>query len=342
MPHCESIQNGEVTIGAIATRLGVSIWNVKDAMREWRTERGIAPRTIKKNTTNATFEVIGGIESIHEDFNVVEAWERKAKATRDMLERGFKEPIRIKIKESKPIAIGAISDEHIGGVCEYDAMKETARIVKETEGFFSIHAGDGMDNHIKIFSAVLASDMKPSKQLALYEHYLSMFGEESILCLLSGNHDLWTKKVAGIDCIKALAASKKILYHPEELRLIIELGDQEYRFLVRHKARFNSVFNKAHSHAQNWRLGDWNFDVAIFAHTHSHVCSSFDGHGLPRWAMRPASFQVYSSYAEEEGFHGTRDVRCPAVILYPDRREIEGIQTIGKAARWLEVERSLY
>ena len=160
------------------------------------------------------------------------------------------------------------------------------------------------------------------------------------MALIAGNHDLWSKKSSGLDFLKTLSKARKLLYHPEELRLIIQVGSQEYRFLVRHKARFNSVYNAAHSHAQNWRLGEWPWDVGILAHTHRHACIPFEGHGATRWALRPGAYQIYSSYAEEEGFTGSFDVRCPSVILYPDKHKIVGMSDLSDAATFLRAERN--
>lgn len=335
-PFLEDLQAGNVSMGSLAVQLNVSVESIKDTYRRWRLMNNLPVRNPKK--VNKSFEIIGGLPTLTADPPIDSIWEQLAERSRKLKETGHKKPVRIKIDTDQPIGIAAISDQHIGGMCDYDQMREDAETIRETDGMFAILAGDSLDNHIKIMSAIIAQEVKPSKQLELFELYLSWFGD-SILGLISGNHDLWTKKLTGFDVIKRLATEKKMLYHPEELRLEIQVGSQVYKFLVRHKGRYNSIYNAAHSHAQMWRLGDWPFDVGILAHTHTHACIPFDAHGLTRWALRPGAYQIYSSYAEEEGFSGAFDTRCPAVILYPDKRKIVGLSEIGDAATMLAAER---
>lgn len=88
-----------------------------------------------------------------------------------------------------PIAIAAISDQHIapGTPVDFRQMRIDAELVRDTPGVYAMLGGDGVDNHIKHHSAVLAARSTPDEQWKLFEHYLDTFAEK-VVSVVSGNH----------------------------------------------------------------------------------------------------------------------------------------------------------
>lgn len=88
------------------------------------------------------------------------------------------------------VAISFISDQHIapGTPCDFKRMRSDAELVASTPDLYCVLNGDGVDNHVKHFAAVLHARSTPNDQWLLYEHYLQILSE-SILVVTAGNHD---------------------------------------------------------------------------------------------------------------------------------------------------------
>ena len=126
-------------------------------------------------------------------------WERAEVDGRKRIDKAVKRG-RFKVDFDKgPVAICAISDQHIakGTPCDFARMREDAELIRDTEGFYAVLGGDGVDNHIKHRAAMISAGSGPDDQWRLFDYYLQLFGdsnrsESKILAVISGNHDAWT------------------------------------------------------------------------------------------------------------------------------------------------------
>ncbi len=244
------------------------------------------------------------------------------------------------ILPDEPIAVSFISDQHIstGNVVDMKRMREDAELIAATPGCYAILGGDGVDNHIKIRAATLAARCQPGDQYELYSYYLSIMVNK-ILAMISGNHDAWTDQTAGIDMVRRIASEQKLCYAPAEARIECVVGSTTYKLAVRHQYRMNSSFNLGHAVKQWWRMGDGDFDIGCVCHHHEPHIESFNAHGEEKWACRPGSYQITSSYSRQYGFNSTHPT-CPTFILYPNRKEIVGFKDLRPAIRMLTSERN--
>ena len=241
---------------------------------------------------------------------------------------------------AEPIALSFISDQHIsvGNIVDLKRMRDDAELIAQTPGVYAILGGDGIDNHIRIHAAIMAARSQPGDQYELYSYYLSIFSHK-ILAAISGNHDAWSDQVAGVDMVKKLAAEHKICYAPAEARIECSVGSIKYKVAVRHQYRMNSSYNLGHSVKQWWRMGDGDFDIGCVCHHHEPHIESFQAHGAEKWACRPGSYQITSSYSRQYGFNNATPT-CPTFVVYPDRKEIIGFRDIRPALRLLKSERA--
>lgn len=238
-----------------------------------------------------------------------------------------------------PIGVSFISDQHIspGNLIDFRRMREDAELVAETPGLYACLGGDGVDNHIVIPSATLAARSQPQEQWQLYNWYLGIFAHK-IMAMISGNHDAWTDKKAGVDMVHWLAQRNRICYSPFEARMTATVGGHPYKIAFRHRYRFSSSLNITHAVKRWWDMGEEDFDVGVICHEHEPEVNSFHRHGLERWAGRPGAYQVGSSFVREFGWNQTAPT-CPTFILYPGTREMTGFNDVRKAARFLKSER---
>lgn len=269
-------------------------------------------------------------------------WERVETITDlDVKRHQAERLIDVEVDDDRPIALAFKSDQHIrqSGPIMMRRMREDAELVAVTDGMYAALAGDGVDNHIKHREAMANGGDKPKDSWKLYDHYLGMFAEK-ILVVASGNHDDWTRDFTGVDQVKALAEKNRVHYCPDEALIRLQVGEQRHQILVRHQFHTgNSRMNLGMVVKRMWELGNDDFDVGVIGHHHEPACEPFLKHGIRRWALRPGSYQLTSSYSRRKGFAHSYPT-CPTVILWPNQRRVMGFWDVWEAASYLTWLRS--
>lgn len=239
----------------------------------------------------------------------------------------------------EPVAIVFVSDQHIsiGNTVDLARMRADAELIAANEGVFAVLGGDATDNHIKHRSAVLAARSQPSDQYELFEWYLSIFAHR-VLVAISGNHDLWTNQLAGVDVLSGLLKQQRVCYAPDEALLTVKVGGQPYKIGMRHQYRMNSTMNQTHC-VKQWMRNDEDMDIGCIGHHHVGAVEPFYQHGLERWTCRPGSYQITSAYSRQYGFGSTRPT-CPTFVIFPDRRKIVGFHQLEDGLLFLKAARA--
>lgn len=266
-------------------------------------------------------------------------WRRAEEQTAKAVQRAARERhVHLDIDDDRPVALVAVSDQHIAtqGPVQLAAMRQDAELIATEPGMFAILGGDGVDNHIKHRSAMLGGD-RVADSWRLYDHYLRLLGPK-VLAVVSGNHDDWTRDIAGIDMVQQLAQRNAMHYCPDEALLNITLGTQRYRYLMRHQYRFNSSMNLTHSAKRLWEYAGDEADIVCVCHHHEGAAETVLRHGLPRVMLRPGSYQLQSGYSRRIGFPQSQPT-CPTVIVFPDRRELLALPDVWQAATVLRALR---
>jgi hypothetical protein len=242
--------------------------------------------------------------------------------------------------DSRPIGVAFASDQHIsvGNLVDLKRMREDAELIADTDGMYSILGGDGVDNHIKHRSAILAARSQPDQQWRMYDYYLSILAS-SMLVMCSGNHDHWTNQFAGVDMVNRLAESNKLHYSPHEARIDISLGSAAYKLAIRHQYRFNSSLNLCHTVKRWWDMGSEPFDIGVICHHHEAATEMFTRHGKHRFAARPGSYQIVSDYSDQYGFNRNWPT-CPTFVLYPNEHRIVAFADLRDGVEWLKQARN--
>ena len=237
------------------------------------------------------------------------------------------------------IGLSFISDQHIapGTPVDMQRMREDAELIRDTPGLYACLGGDGVDNHIKHRSAIMAARSQPHDQWQLFEWYLEIFAPK-IVAMISGNHDKWTDEIGGVDMLSRIAESQKLFYAPSEAVGELRVGETTYRVGLRHQYRMNSSFNQTHAVKQWFRMGTEAWDIGCIGHHHEASIECFVGQGLRRWACRPGSYQIRSSYSHQYGYNDAEPT-CPTFLLYARSRRIIGFADLRDAVVTLAAER---
>ena len=272
-----------------------------------------------------------------------EAWADAERRTSRAVRRALTQrKVAVTIPDDRPVGIAAISDQHIqtDGPTDMVRMREDAELVARTPGLYATLGGDGIDNHLKHRSAMLAAGSRPKRQWQLFDHYLGMFGADKILGVISGNHDNWSQQFADIDMVSVLAKRRKLFYAQDELLARLTVGAYTFSYALRHQYGFNSKFNPTHSHKRWWEMGSDNWDVGVLCHLHEVAVEPFTKHGKRRWAIRPGSYQIMSGYSRQYGFNQSVP-SCPTVVVRPRTGRLMVFEDVRDAADYLTYLRRL-
>lgn len=230
-----------------------------------------------------------------------------------------------------PIAIAAISDQHIapGTPVDFRQMRIDAELVRDTPGVYAMLGGDGVDQHIKHRSAMIAARSTPDDQWKLFNHYLDIFAEK-IISVVSGNHDDFVVQLGGINMLEYIARGQSLCYAPDHARITAHVGKQKYELAIRHKYRYGSTLNQVHTVKRWFDMGEEPFDCGVICHHHEAAMEAFQKHGRMRWGARPGSYQISSSYSRANGFNPSIPT-CPTFVLFPDEHRIIGFSRLQDA-----------
>lgn len=295
----------------------------------------------EKDFARSKAGVVGELdEQLDESEPLEQVWDRHADQADKKIAAAFKKSRFSQSFDEGPIAISFISDQHIapGTACDFRRMREDAMLIRETPGLYACLAGDGVDNHVKIRSAVLGARSTPDEQWELFDYYLGLFAEK-ILVVCSGNHDAWTVQFSGADMLKVIAQANRVRYCPAEARITVKVEDQIYSLAFRHQYRYNSNFNQTHCVKQWFRMGEEPFDVGVIGHHHEAAIEAFLAQGSVRWAARPGSYQITTPYSDQYGFNKAKPT-CPTFILFGgEEKRIIGFWDVRDAVIMLKALR---
>lgn len=248
-------------------------------------------------------------------------------ATRSIQKAKAQRHARLRIASDRPIAISLSSDWHISTHgTDLPALKEYAEYVGRTPHLYALGVGDLLDNPIKHKGGNVG---QISDDLRMLDILVGCF-KGKLLGTTSGNHDDWSKVLAGTDHLQTLARRHRIHYAPDELLWVVDIVNPldveeitaTYRIHTRHQWRRHSNLNPLHAcwtwlqeEGPNWDVCP---DVLAIGHNHTaaHGCHQYEQRDV--WGLRMGAWQVDSSYARAKGFARYR-ATAPTVVLCPTR-----------------------
>jgi len=223
---------------------------------------------------------------------------------------------------NKPFAIAILSDIHAGGKADYEAIERDINIITTTEGMYAGNLGDDTDNFIS--SKLQWIQKAQPTTFDMETRFLEwMFKKLSgnILFWVSGNHNNWTSKASGIDFIREGLMGTKCLYDSAQIFFTLKWGDNEQRWLARHKWKHSSIFNATHGIEVGWERVGLNFDVGCAGHTHiATLCRPFIKEGKKRFAILMGTYKIRDNFGRECGYASSVGLGSGAFVYHPDGR----------------------
>jgi hypothetical protein len=250
-------------------------------------------------------------------------------ATRSIEKAAAQKHARLRIASSVPVTLTLWSDAHVSSHgTDVAALLDYADFVARTPNLYALGMGDWLDNPIKHKGSNVG---QIADDLRFLDVLVGRF-RGKLLGTTSGNHDDWSKVLAGTDHLATLAKRHRIHYAPDELLWQVEIVDPAdvdtvtatYHVYTRHQWRRGSALNPGHACWTWWQEEGPNWpvipDVLAIEHNHVALVESRQYEARDMWAVRPGTFQKDSAFARAKGFGRYRHT-TPAIVLPPTRAD---------------------
>jgi hypothetical protein len=235
------------------------------------------------------------------------------------------------------VTLAFLADQHIGGEgVDYPRLRDEAQLIRETPGMYAATVGDLLDNMIagKLLAVRMGTTLSIPKEVTLAKLYLEILAPK-LVAAVAGNHEHWTRSLAGIDYFAEVLASatSRCLYDPHDCRITVRVGSCERRVRMRHKWRGNSYLNALHGIMRASRE-DQDFDIGVGAHTHaSGLAGTFTTGGQTRLALLCGTYKRADDYARSGGFAKPNNSTAVCAMINGRDGTMVGIESLDEAAR---------
>ena len=308
-----------------------------EAMRQFGVTAETLGRYLRYAKNAETEVAISGLEPV----DYVEVEEEILPYMRKLCERAKQKTIdensQVIDFGDAPFGIVVISDIHFGGKIDIEALEKDIETILNTPRLYVVLAGDLFDNFIigKLQEIQKNQPTTHAHEIKLVEWLLMKLKDRIISCV-TGNHDIWTYKLTGVDFVKTITKGWRMLYARDEARFTIKGGNVNQKWIVRHKFKYKSVFNPTHGAEVSWERGDYDYDVAVAGHEHrASLIRPFIKHGKMRYAVCLGTYKIRDEFARENGF--PRCIGNSSIFIYkPDGSMLHSSEDIAPLAKVLE------
>lgn len=253
--------------------------------------------------------------------------------------------LALRIDSDLPVGIVFASDLHLGGrgtdhpaILRWLTAFEAAVPTDLHGGLFLYLGGDVVDNYVipKLHHAARDGHVVPPDAQWEVARYLieRMLATGGLLCVGVGNHDLWTKRVAGIDGHLAALRDLPVIHTGEGGYLDLSIAGRSWTIYRKHRPGFSSRYNPSHAARQALRFSTRLADVVVIEHQHEPSIEKGMMFGKPRVFIRTGTAKTSDTHAEEFGFNHSA-FATPTVILDPATGTMSPFFEMEEAIRFL-------
>jgi hypothetical protein len=241
---------------------------------------------------------------------------------------------------NEPVGVAFLSDTHFGDPStDYEYLRRDAEIIRDTDGLYAGYHGDGINNWIipKLARLQRGEALPFDGEMQLFRNWLGMLNGK-LLWSVAGNHDNWTRALAGIDFVREALRGTMSLYDPEEVVFRLVVGPSDWTFRARHQWPWKSIFNDTHGLEVGWQRGEIDYDIAIGGHTHTGTLHRpFIRHQKRRHAILTGTYKIADEHGRHLGYSRPQDRGCGAMIFHPDGRTFftEDLETAADFLQFL-------
>ena len=258
---------------------------------------------------------------------------------------------RSRIDTDKPIIYQTVGDIHMGSrYVGYPEFRDAVQRMLDTPRvYWGMHGEDveGFNTSFRDASAVLNQLVQPKIQRALDRRLLEMLHEKGrLLYGCAGTPGHGVVKAIGQDLIQDEYQALHVWYFVGKAIWTLEVGEQEYVFMVGHRLPGTSIYNPNHAQIRALLYDCPVADFIVSGHTHAYGYQEYMHHEL---AYRAGVMPINKTHLVNVGTAKTGPdpytmsnwrqgvMEWPTFLLYPDRHEIKKISGWDDMNYYLEL-----
>lgn len=228
-----------------------------------------------------------------------------------------------------------LGDLHIENIMSHsDKLEKDLQTIKELPNAKVVLNGDLMDNPVKYQDLNYETLAPPQEARKLTIIALKLI-QEKIMCMVTGDHERHSIEQADFNPLSKLADEWEHIdllgYHGI---LNLDVGDQNYKIIITHKGKGQSMYNDAHGGIRMLREVFPEAKLAIIAHNHSPSYISQVEHRERKGVMNVGTYKTQDQYSESRGFVGAdANLLTPVIKLSSEREHFEFISDISEIAK---------
>lgn len=215
------------------------------------------------------------------------------------------------------------ADWHIGEKnVNYDALDEVCTKIGSYEEVKIIGLGDLISNNFSGASPKYSESsnfLDKNAQLDLLNYFFKKCGDESILRLYEGSHELRSKRADDFLVSKYLALDHNSEYGWYQEPFIIGMPDKEYKIYARHHSGSSSQYQPTRGLIKACLFDQAKLardaDILIGAHYHRPAIEKRIVGGKMRLMLQTGCSVNFSHYAEDMGFVSESEGAIPCVVF---------------------------
>lgn len=248
----------------------------------------------------------------------------------------------VKLKDNKPIGILFVGDVHIDdNGCNWPALREHARISRETPGLYAVNIGDSANDWGgRLIKKYADQDTSVHTARRLVEWLLLESGF-SWLVWLHGNHQHMGDSSALHQQMNKRHGTQRVPMLDWEARFVIQFPNgEEFRINAAHDFPGNSMWNPVHGVVKAAKFGN-DVDVLVCGHKHNYAVSQWEQpeQGNSPLMMRVRGYKHLDDYARRIGKYEQEGGQSILVIFDPTAEtragRIQAFVDVAKGAEFL-------
>jgi len=162
--------------------------------------------------------------------------------------------------------------------------------------------------------------------------------KDKILCAVTGNHDDWIYKTAGVEPYRWLAEDLNIPLLNSGGLLNLEVNEVKYKILLYHSiSRYNSSFNPTHAGKRMLELHR-DADIVISGDKHRFGMEKLTHRDKKPYVIQLGTFKTEDSYGRRSyGMAPRPQVGFPVLFLSAGEKNVEAIEDLETAKYFVDM-----
>lgn len=238
------------------------------------------------------------------------------------LGRGSQEHGTVVIEGDKPVAIGFISDWHMGSWgTDYRKLAELTTLILQHDLKLAV-LGDMVQMSISLRNVLEQADnlLPPRMQMQFLESWLDDM-EGRILWATWDNHSVEREERATGFSRYADLFKDRTIFHNGIGHIDLVVGEETYKIATSHRFRGNTATTAVGGQIRYMRMEAPDREIVIAGDSHRPALYSFYDGAAHRYAINCGSLQTGSGYAKRYfSLHTNTDM--PVLVFYPGEHRV--------------------